>query len=76
MKIMIQTPLKNKEIQELLDGKELEGITFTFQEKKGMGLVFETGETNPETACSTAKRVIKDTNWGKILYFSVGVVTE
>ena len=32
MRITIQTPLKNNEIKELLDGSELDGIKFTFIE--------------------------------------------
>lgn len=74
MKIMIQTPLKNKEIQELLNGKEFGGTTFTFLEKKGIGLVFEISGTDPDAACSAVKQAIKDTDWGKILYFSVAKV--
>lgn len=34
MRITIQTPLKNNEIKELLDGSELDGIKFTFIGKK------------------------------------------
>lgn len=71
MKIMIQTPLKNREIQEFLDGKELGGSAFSFVEKKGIGLVFEISGIDADAACAAAKRAIKDTDWGKILYFSV-----
>lgn len=34
MRITIQTPLKNNEIKELLDGSELDGIKLLLSEKK------------------------------------------
>lgn len=71
MKIMIQTPLKNQEIRELLDGMEANGVVFNFVEKQGMGLVFEVNQENDEDACEIAKKAIKGTVWGKVLYFSV-----
>lgn len=75
MKIMVQTPLKNREIQELLDGKEIGGTSFAFVEKKGIALVFEVSGTDSDSACTVAKQAIKGTDWGKILYFSVTEVS-
>lgn len=71
MKIMVQTPLKNNEIKNLLDGLEFEGIKFTFAGKKGIGLEFEVEGGEAESACAAAKRAIKSEDWGKVLYFSV-----
>ncbi len=80
MKITIQTPLKNNEIKELLDGSELDGIRFTFIGKKGIGLEFEVENMNSDgnedmacadAACAAAKKAIKGEDWGKVLYFSV-----
>lgn len=85
MRITIQTPLKNNEIKELLDGSELDGIKFTFIGKKGIGLEFEAESMNSEgnadaacadaacadAACVAVKKAIKGEDWGKVLYFSV-----
>ena len=75
MRITIQTPLKNNEIKELLDGSELDGIKFTFIGKKGIGLEFEpesmNSEGNADAAYAAVKKAIKGEDWGKVLYFSV-----
>lgn len=71
MKIAVQTPLKNNEIRLLLDGAEKDGVYFSFEEKKGISLVFEAEGANASAACGIAKKMIKDTDWGKVLYFSV-----
>lgn len=75
MKIIIQTPLKNNEIKELLDGSELDGIRFTFIGKKGIGLEFEAesiySDGDADAACAAVKKAIKGEDWGKVLYFSV-----
>lgn len=71
MKIMVQTPLKNREIQELFDGRQVNGMAFTFVGKQGIGLVFDTDSEDAEAACAVVKQTIKATDWGKVLYFSV-----
>lgn len=71
MKIIVQTPLKSEEIKLLLDGKEYDGVQFAFLEKRGIGLAFEVQGASAEAACRTAKQVIKEQDWGKVLYFSV-----
>lgn len=71
MKIAVQTPLKNDDIRALLDGKEIDGAKFSFEGKKGISLIFEVEAGNAAAACAAAKKTIKSTDWGKILYFSV-----
>ncbi|MDD2971155.1 MAG: hypothetical protein PHE02_03350 [Lachnospiraceae bacterium] len=71
MKITIQTPLKNEEIKHILDGYEKDGITFTFAGKKGIGLEFDVQGDSTAKAAALAKQKIKETEWGKVLYFSV-----
>lgn len=71
MKIIVQTPLKSEEIKLLLDGKEYDGVQFAFLEKRGIGLTFEVQGASAEAACRAAKQVIKEQDWGKVLYFSV-----
>ena len=59
MRITIQTPLKNNEIKELLDGSELDGIKFTFIGKKGIGLEFEAESMNSEGNADAAYAAVK-----------------
>lgn len=69
--ITVTSPIQQEFIIELLDGKTYEGITYTFNSKKGrMKLVFDTeGEGD---AAGAAKRAIKATDTGAVLYFQVG----
>ncbi|MGO2099541.1 hypothetical protein [Vagococcus salmoninarum] len=59
---------------EFLDGSEIEGVTFTFKEKKGMKLFFEVNSEDVEEAARTARNAIKAQPWGSVLYFqAVGI---
>lgn len=71
MKIIIQTPLKNEEIKALLQEQEHEGISYTFIGKKGIGMEFECKGDKEPSAAAVAKQIIKSTDWGKVLYFTV-----
>lgn len=71
MKIIIQTPLKNEEIKALLQEQEHEGIRYTFIGKKGIGMEFECQGDKEPSAAAVAKQIIKSTDWGKVLYFTV-----
>ncbi|MCD8221242.1 MAG: hypothetical protein LUD07_03415 [Clostridiales bacterium] len=39
--LKINSTMKQKEIQALFDGKEYKGVTFHFQKKQGMSLIFD-----------------------------------
>ena len=67
--IYINCPLKQDYIIELIEG--IKEYTFTLQEKKGIQLVFSTDCINDDLAVSLIKKTIKETEVGKVLYFTV-----
>ena len=67
--ITIASAMQQDEIKELLEGYNEEGITFTFREKQGIKLFFETSAEDPEVAAKKAKELIKAQPWGTVLYF-------
>lgn len=71
MKIAVNTPLKSDEIVNLLTNYNEGNIRFSFTGKRGMKLEFEVIGILGDAACTLAKNLIKDTDFGKILYFRV-----
>lgn len=71
MKIAINTPLKSDDIINLLNNYNDNGISFKFIKKTGIKLEFEVVGICDEGVCSLIKNLIKDTSFGKALYFSV-----
>lgn len=68
--IIVNSAMQQDNIKQLLEG--LAGdATFTFKEKKGIQLVFETTAEDKEQAVKIAKDAIKNTDWGRVLYFNV-----
>ncbi len=67
--ITIASAMQQDEIKELLEGYNEEGMTFTFKEKQGIKLLFETSAEDPEVAAKKAKELIKAQPWGTVLYF-------
>ncbi len=66
--ITISSPMQQDNIKELLSNYREGDVTFTFSKKEGIKLFFEfTG--NPAEAAIKAKELIKNTTWGKVLYF-------
>ena len=61
-------------IKELLEGYKEEGISFTFKEKQGIKLLFETTAEDTEAAAKKAKELIKAQPWGTVLYFQATAV--
>lgn len=71
--IAISSPMQQDNIKELLSNYREGDVTFTFSKKEGIKLFFEvTG--NPTDAAIKAKELIKNTTWGKILYFQAQAV--
>lgn len=69
--IEITTPLQHDFLISLLDGKEIDGITYTFVRKKGsMKLLFNAEGEGDKVA--PAKKAIKNTEIGSVLYFQIG----
>lgn len=66
--IAVSSAMQQDKIKELLEGYNEDGISFTFKEKQGIKLIFETTAEDKEAAAKLAKDMIKATPWGKILY--------
>ncbi len=71
--IKINMPLKRDYVQELLDGKTFEDITYTYIKTEQMKMFFETSEDS-ERSASVAKATIKASELGSALYFMVEYV--
>ncbi|MGM0523871.1 MAG: hypothetical protein ACQER2_07500 [Bacillota bacterium] len=67
--IEISSPTQQERIIELLTAIDTGDVTFTFKEKKGISLYFETNASDLEEAAKIAKSAIKAEPWGTVLYF-------
>lgn len=67
--IEISAAVHQNKIIELLNNYNEDGIEFTFKEKKGINLYFETNVEDLEKASGLAKSAIKNQPWGSVLYF-------
>lgn len=67
--IEISAAVHQDKIIDLLNHYHEDEIQFTFKEKKGINLYFETTIEDLEKASSAAKSVIKQQPWGSVLYF-------
>ncbi|GEM01528.1 hypothetical protein SAMN05421839_11236 [Halolactibacillus halophilus] len=67
--IEISSPTQQDRIIELLTAINTDDVTFTFKEKKGISLYFETNASDLEEAAKIAKSAIKAEPWGTVLYF-------
>ena len=69
-KISVASALKQDDIISCLESLAEGDFTYKFLKKDGIKLYFEvTGE--PELAALNAKEKIKNTDWGRILYYKV-----
>jgi len=64
--IAINTPLQHDKIIELLENQDGQ---FTFTEKKGIKLLFETTIEDKDLAARLARETIKKEPWGIGLFF-------
>lgn len=70
--IVITTPIQHALLVDTLDNKTIDGITYHYAGKEGnMKLLFE-ADSDGEQAVKTAKKAIKDTEIGSVLYFQIG----
>jgi hypothetical protein len=67
--IEISSAVHQDKIIELLNGYNEQGIQFSFKEKKGINLYFETNAEDLEKASNLTKSAIKKQPWGSVLYF-------
>ena len=73
MDIVVKTPLMADKIKALLDGNTFGGASYAFVDKKGMEMTFRVLGEGVESldVAAIAKNAIKDTEYGKGIYFSV-----
>ena len=69
--IIVNSAMQQDNIKTLLESLSEGEIKYTFKEKKGIQLIFETTADDNEKAVKLAKDAIKNTDWGRVLYFNV-----
>lgn len=67
--IEISAAVHQDKIIELLNKYNEEGIQFSFKEKKGINLYFETNAEDLEKASKLVRSAIKNQQWGSVLFF-------
>lgn len=67
--IIVNSPLMQKQIQQILE--EMEEPNYTFVKKDGIKLYFETNMEDKEEAATIAKKAIKSSDFGSALMFKV-----
>ncbi|KAF1297168.1 hypothetical protein BAU15_06360 [Enterococcus sp. JM4C] len=72
--ISIASAMQQEPIKELLEGYNEDGISFTFKEKQGIKLIFETTADDKDAAAKKAKELIKAEPWGSVLFFQAAAV--
>lgn len=68
--ILIQMPLKREEVITLLNGATYDGYTFHYLKQERMKLYFEVNG-NQQHATEIADKVIKNSQWGKALFYHI-----
>ena len=69
--IHINCGLNQEFIIELLEKSIEEGISYKYQGKKGISLAFEVNTEDLDKAIDIAKKVIKATAIGSVMYFQI-----
>ena len=69
--ITVASAINQDFIIELLDGKTYDDITFKFEGKTGINLKFSVSTEDTDSAIAVAKKTIKSTEVGSVLYFQV-----
>lgn len=68
--IKVNSAVQQQNIIDLLNEyQDEEKIQYTFIEKQGISLLFETNEEDLDKAAKKAKAIIKNESWGSVLYF-------
>lgn len=66
--IEISSAVQQDKIIELLNHYQKDGVQFSFIEKQGINLYFDTNMDDLEKAAKLAKQLIKAQSWGSVLY--------
>lgn len=69
--ININCPIKQDYIIELLENSNEEDITFKLIEKHGINMKFSVSTEDLDAAIALAKKIIKRTEVGSVLYFQM-----
>ncbi|MDR0381893.1 MAG: hypothetical protein LBH86_07895 [Oscillospiraceae bacterium] len=67
--------MKGKEITDILTNYTQDGVSFVFLHRSGLNYTFEVEGLEGEAAVTLVKELIRATEYGKVLYFSVAVQT-
>jgi len=73
LKITVSTPMKGREITDLLIGYHENGASYAFLGKSGLNYSFEVTGLDGEQAVRIVKQLIGATEYGKVLYYNVSV---
>jgi hypothetical protein len=71
MKLFVSTALKAEDIKTLLAEYKESGVSYRFVKKTGLKMEFEVSGVEGQGAVDLTKKIIKSTEYGKVLFFSV-----
>lgn len=71
MRLIVNAPMASDMIIKLLTEYQENDVEFQFVKKTGLRLEFEVSNIEGPAACSLANTLIKSTDTGKVLYFTI-----
>jgi hypothetical protein len=71
MKLFVSTALKAEDIKGLLAAYTEGGVSYNFVNKKGLKMEFEVSGIEGQDAVDLTKKIIRSTDYGNALFFSV-----
>jgi hypothetical protein len=71
MKLFVSTALKAEDIKNLLEEYRENGVSYRFVKKSGLKMEFEVSGVEGQEAVDITKKIIRATEYGKVLFFSV-----
>ncbi|MDF2654882.1 MAG: hypothetical protein K0R19_1356 [Bacillota bacterium] len=76
MRLIVNAPMASDMIINLLTEYQENDIEFRFIKKTGLKIEFEASNIEGPAACSLVNTLIKSTDTGKVLYFTVEAVSS
>jgi hypothetical protein len=74
MKLFVNTALKAEDIKQLLAEYNEGGVTYRFIKKTGLKMEFDVAGAEGQAAVDLTKKIIRGTDYGSIIFFSVSEV--
>jgi hypothetical protein len=71
VKLFVSTALKAEDIKNLLAGYREGGVSYRFVKKAGLKMEFEVSGVEGQQAVDLTKKIIRSTEYGRVLFFSV-----